>query len=120
MRKSPSSNRSKFKNFRHSDFTKQRRSSQQELSETPISNTQDKVPNVRKRLFIVWGVLIAAGLGLAINLYQLQIVRGGKLTQRARSQQMVDLRPFMPRRPVPANGGFKTFYAASPGHRSQQ
>jgi cell division protein FtsI (penicillin-binding protein 3) len=100
MHKSPSRSKSKFKNFRHSDFTKRRRSSKQELSETPTSNSQDKVPNVRKRLFIVWGVLIAAGLGLAINLYQLQIVRGGKLTQRARSQQMVNLRPFMPRRPV--------------------
>ncbi len=43
---------------------------------------------------------MAAGFGLAINLYQLQIVRGPKLTQKARNQQMVNLRPFMPRRPV--------------------
>ncbi|MDZ8050744.1 MAG: peptidoglycan D,D-transpeptidase FtsI family protein [Aulosira sp. ZfuVER01] len=91
MRKSPS--KSKFKNFRHSDFTRRRR-------ETPSSNTQDYVSNIRTRLFIAWGVLIAAGLGLAINLYQLQIVRGAKLTEKARNQQMVNLRPFMPRRPV--------------------
>ncbi|BAY09511.1 peptidoglycan D,D-transpeptidase FtsI family protein [Calothrix sp. NIES-2098] len=91
MRKSPS--RSKFKNFRHSDFTKRRR-------EKPISKTQDYVTNTRTRLFIAWGVLIAAGLGLAINLYKLQIVQGVKLTEKARNQQMVNLRPFMPRRPV--------------------
>ena len=98
MRKSPT--RSKFKNFRHSDFTRRRKLSKQGLPEESTSNTQDKVANSRTRLFITWGVLIAAGLGLAINLYQLQIVRGAKLTQKARNQQMVNLRPFMPRRPV--------------------
>ncbi|BDI18840.1 penicillin-binding protein [Nostoc cf. commune SO-36] len=43
---------------------------------------------------------MAVGLGLGINLYNLQIVKGPKLTQQARNQQMVNLRPFMPRRPV--------------------
>jgi cell division protein FtsI (penicillin-binding protein 3) len=43
---------------------------------------------------------MAAGLGLGVNLYNLQIVKGPKLTQQARNQQMVNLRPFMPRRPV--------------------
>jgi cell division protein FtsI (penicillin-binding protein 3) len=43
---------------------------------------------------------MAAGLGLSLNLYRLQIIEGSKLTQRARNQQMVNLRPFMPRRPV--------------------
>ncbi|MCC5620889.1 penicillin-binding protein 2 [Nostoc sp. CHAB 5715] len=43
---------------------------------------------------------MAAGLGLGVKLYNLQIVKGPKLTQQARNQQMVDLRPFMPRRPV--------------------
>ncbi|OUL35623.1 cell division protein FtsI [Nostoc sp. T09] len=98
MRKSPS--KSKFKNFRHSDFTRRRRVSKQGLSETPTSKTQDYIANIRNRLFVAWAVLIAAGLGLAINLYQLQIVRGPKLTEKARNQQMVNLRPFMPRRPV--------------------
>ncbi|MBD2354172.1 penicillin-binding protein 2 [Tolypothrix sp. FACHB-123] len=99
MRKSPS--RSKFKNFRHSDFTRRRKFSKQGLPEnSTTTNNPDKLANSRTRLFITWGVLIAAGLGLAINLYQLQIVRGAKLTQRARNQQMVNLRPFMPRRPV--------------------
>jgi len=43
---------------------------------------------------------MAAGLGLGVKLYNLQIVKGPKLTEQARNQQMVNLRPFMPRRPV--------------------
>jgi cell division protein FtsI (penicillin-binding protein 3) len=49
---------------------------------------------------MVWGLLIAAGVGLGLNLYRLQIVQGPKLTERARNQQMVNLRPYMPRRPM--------------------
>ena len=57
-------------------------------------------PNPKRRLFIVWGVLIAACLGLGINLYRLQIVEGAKLTEKARSQQMFSMRPFIPRRQI--------------------
>ncbi|MBO3464290.1 penicillin-binding protein 2 [Aetokthonos hydrillicola Thurmond2011] len=39
-------------------------------------------------------------MGLAWNLYNLQIVNGQKLTDKARSQQMVNLRPYIPRRPI--------------------
>lgn len=49
---------------------------------------------------IVWGVLVAAGLGLGMNLYNLQIVQGPKLKEKARNQQMVNLRPFVPRRQI--------------------
>jgi cell division protein FtsI (penicillin-binding protein 3) len=56
--------------------------------------------NMKSRLFMVWAVLVIAALGLAVNLYNLQIVRGPKLAQRARNQQMVNLRLFMPRRQV--------------------
>jgi cell division protein FtsI (penicillin-binding protein 3) len=48
----------------------------------------------------VWAILFTAGIGLALNLYRLQIMDGPKLSQRAKNQQMVNLRPFMPRRPV--------------------
>ncbi|MBD6619167.1 penicillin-binding protein 2 [Komarekiella sp. 'clone 1'] len=88
------------KNFRNPTLTRRQKRSRRGLTGKPASNTQDKAPHNKSRLFIAWGVLIAAGLGLAINLYYLQIVRGPKLTQRARNQQMVNLRPFMPRRPV--------------------
>ena len=57
-------------------------------------------PNPKKRLFIVWGILMAACLGLGINLYRLQIVDGAKLTKKARNQQMFSMRPFIPRRQI--------------------
>ncbi|MEA5597273.1 penicillin-binding protein 2 [Rivularia sp. UHCC 0363] len=57
-------------------------------------------PNLKIRLFMVWGVLIAACLGLGINLYRLQIVDGAKLTKKARNQQMFSMRPFVPRRQI--------------------
>ncbi len=65
-----------------------------------MAAAQEKTSNIKARLFAVWGVLITAGIGLGLNLYNLQIVRGPKLTQQARSQQMVNLRPYMPRRQV--------------------
>ncbi len=64
------------------------------------SGNQEQTPNIKSRLFMVWGLFIAITLGLGINLYNLQIVRGPKLRQRARNQQMVNLRPFMPRRSI--------------------
>jgi cell division protein FtsI (penicillin-binding protein 3) len=88
------------KNFRNPAFTRRQKRSRRGLSETLASNTQDQTSNTKPRLFIVWGVLMASGLGLAVNLYHLQIVQGSKLAQKARNQQMVNLRPFMPRRPV--------------------
>ncbi|MGB3641377.1 MAG: penicillin-binding protein 2 [Rivularia sp. (in: cyanobacteria)] len=57
-------------------------------------------PNPKRRLFIVWGALMAACLGLGINLYRLQIVDGAKLTKKARNQQMFSMRPFIPRRQI--------------------
>ncbi|BAZ51523.1 peptidoglycan glycosyltransferase [Nostoc sp. NIES-4103] len=98
MQKSPS--RLRFRRLQNPAFTRRQKPSRQKLMETTASNNQDPIAIARSRLFIVWGVLITAGMGLAINLYQLQIVQGQKLTQKARNQQMVSLRPFMPRRPV--------------------
>ncbi|AFY55797.1 cell division protein FtsI/penicillin-binding protein 2 [Rivularia sp. PCC 7116] len=57
-------------------------------------------PNPKIRLFMVWGVLIVACLGLGINLYRLQIVDGATLTKKARNQQMFSMRPFIPRRQI--------------------
>lgn len=98
MQKSPS--RRKFRDFQNSQFTRQRKFSRTSVQGDVASKSQDQTPNIKSRLLIVWGVLIAAGVGLAFNLYQLQIVRGTKLTEKARNQQMVNVRPFMPRRPV--------------------
>ncbi|MEH2413248.1 peptidoglycan D,D-transpeptidase FtsI family protein [Nostoc sp.] len=98
MQKSPS--RTKFRKFRNPAFTRRQKDYKRGLLGKLASNTQDQTSNTKSRLFIVWGVLMAAGLGLSINLYNLQIVKGLKLTEQARNQQMVNLRPFMPRRPV--------------------
>lgn len=98
MQKSPS--KIKFRKFRNPAFTRRQKGSKRGLLGTLASNIQDQTSNTKSRLFIVWGALMAAGLGLGVNLYNLQIVRGSKLTEQARNQQMVNLRPFMPRRPV--------------------
>ncbi|MBD2386656.1 peptidoglycan D,D-transpeptidase FtsI family protein [Cylindrospermum sp. FACHB-282] len=103
MQKSPS--RRKFRNFRNLEFTRQRSFSRSSEQGNVASKTQDQTPNVKSRLLIVWGVLMAAGVGLAFNLYQLQIIQGSKLTEKARNQQMVNVRPFMPRRPVQDRNG---------------
>ena len=98
MQKSPS--RTKFRNLPNLEFTRERKFPRQTGSENGTPKTIVSAASLRSRLFIVWGVLMAAGLGLSLNLYRLQIIEGSKLTQRARNQQMVNLRPFMPRRPV--------------------
>ncbi len=101
MQKSPS--KIKFRKFQNPPFARRQKGSKQGLLERLDSNIPDQISNKsnnKSRLFIVWGVLMTAGLGLGVNLYNLQIVRGLKLTQKARNQQMVNLRPFMPRRPV--------------------
>jgi cell division protein FtsI (penicillin-binding protein 3) len=96
-----SSGRRKLRNFPNAQLRQQQKASRQTTKRiSPAESTQEQTPNTNARLFMVWGLLIAAGLGLAINLYQLQMVRGPKLTQRARNQQMVNLRPYIPRRPV--------------------
>lgn len=98
MQKSPS--RTKFRKFQNPAFARRQKGSKRGLLGILASNIQDQTSNNKSRLFIVWGALMAAGLGLGVNLYNLQIVKGTKLTQKARNQQMVNLRPFMPRRPV--------------------
>ncbi len=86
--------------FRNPTFKRQQKVSKRGLLGTFASKIQDQTSSTKSRLFIVWGVLMAAGLGLGVKLYNLQIVKGPKLTEQARNQQMVNLRPFMPRRPV--------------------
>ncbi|MDH6084801.1 peptidoglycan D,D-transpeptidase FtsI family protein [Umezakia ovalisporum] len=90
----------KFRNFPHPTFKRLRKSCILKFMHRFTSQAPDQIPNTRSRLFVVWGILMTAGLGLAINLYKLQIIQGTKLTQKARNQQMVNLRPFVPRRLV--------------------
>ncbi|MGF1487895.1 MAG: peptidoglycan D,D-transpeptidase FtsI family protein [Prochloraceae cyanobacterium] len=54
----------------------------------------------RSRLLTVWGLLVAAALGLGCRLYYLQIIEGEELRDKARQQQTVNLRPYIPRRAI--------------------
>ncbi len=62
------------------------------------------LPKLKKtifnRLILVWLVLLLAMIALGSNLYRLQIVEGDQLEKKARQQQMVYLRPYIPRRPI--------------------
>lgn len=100
MQKSPS--RLKLRKFQQPEFTRRQKVSKKAAMKTIAPNKQEPVANAntKTRLLTVWGILMAAGVGLAINVYNLQIVQGSRLTQRARNQQMVNLRPYMPRRLV--------------------
>ncbi len=100
MQKTPS--RFRYKNFRNPPLKRREKSFLWKLMQRLrfTSSTPDQISNTRPRLFIIWGIFMISGLGLAINLYHLQIVQGENLSQRARNQQMVKLRPFVPRRLV--------------------
>jgi cell division protein FtsI (penicillin-binding protein 3) len=52
------------------------------------------------RLLLVWGLLVAAALGLLIKLFTIQIVDGPRLQQIAQKRQQTSQRPFVPRRPI--------------------
>ncbi len=69
-------------------------------------DTKQRPPTLNYfRLLLVWSVLFAGVLGLGLKLYQLQIVRGSALLEKARQQQMVELQPFIPRRSVVDRNG---------------
>lgn len=52
------------------------------------------------RLWAVWAVLMLGGLGLAVNLFYLQVTRGPALQKQAQQQQTLKTKPFVPRRPI--------------------
>lgn len=54
----------------------------------------------RIRLLLVWSIICASAFGLTLNLFQLQIVNAPELEKKARQQQMVDISPYIPRRPI--------------------
>jgi cell division protein FtsI (penicillin-binding protein 3) len=69
----------------------------------PKAATQNR--NHRFRLLIVWGLMMVGGAGLLLNLYGLQVSQAPVLEGKARQQQMVYLRPFIPRRPIVDRNG---------------
>jgi cell division protein FtsI (penicillin-binding protein 3) len=49
---------------------------------------------------MAWGILLLGAGLLILNLFRLQVRQGSELQQRANDQQMVYLRPFVPRRQI--------------------
>ena len=77
--------------------------SKSSLRREATKGSKFKSPNsrlIQSRLLLVWGILTAANFGLAWQLYQLQIVRSPQLEKQARQQQMVQMRPYIPRRSI--------------------
>ena len=71
--------------------------------QNPKAASENRTP--RFRLLLVWGVMMASGVGLLVNLYRLQVSQARVLEEKARQQQMVYLRPFVPRRPIVDRNG---------------
>jgi len=71
--------------------------------QNPKSASENRTP--RFRLLLVWAVMMASGVGLLVNLYRLQVSQARVLEKKARQQQMVYLRPFVPRRPIVDRNG---------------
>ncbi|MBD1848859.1 penicillin-binding protein 2 [Leptolyngbya sp. FACHB-711] len=59
----------------------------------------------RQRLLIVWLIMLGAMLLLLLNLLKIQVFQAGMLQERAKEQQVLDLRPVMPRRPIVDRSG---------------
>ncbi|ACB52792.1 penicillin-binding protein [Crocosphaera subtropica ATCC 51142] len=57
-------------------------------------------PLPKFRLLLVWAVLVSGMVGLAWKTYQLQIVQAEELKEKARLQQTVNIRPYIPRRSI--------------------
>jgi cell division protein FtsI (penicillin-binding protein 3) len=51
-------------------------------------------------MLVVWGVLTFGAIGLAANLFRLQVLQAEMLSSRAQAQQTVKLQPILPRRPI--------------------
>ena len=102
MRKS--SRHTKLKNLRNSNLKNSGISRQQRFFQNTRGKTsaprQYQARGIKFRLFVVWSILIIAGTGLGINLYNLQIVRGPELRKEARAQQMFNMPLFIPRRNI--------------------
>ena len=62
--------------------------------------TEPGLRELQTRLALVGAILMAACLGLALNLYRLQVASHQNLQKLARQQQLVTVHPFIPRRSI--------------------
>jgi cell division protein FtsI (penicillin-binding protein 3) len=59
---------------------------------------EQKIPKIR--LFLVWLALLLGCIALGWKLYQLQVIQGGELQEKARRQQTTNIQPYIPRRSI--------------------
>ncbi|HBL11513.1 MAG TPA: cell division protein FtsI [Cyanobacteria bacterium UBA11162] len=57
------------------------------------------------RLLLILAIMLVGSCGLLLNLYRLQVAQSPILQEKARQQQMIYLRPFVPRRPIVDRNG---------------
>ena len=70
-----------------------------------LTRSVEKLGNPRIRLFMVWGVLLSGIFALLGKLYFLQVVDAADLRAKAQQQQLVKIRPFVPRRQIMDRNG---------------
>ena len=64
------------------------------------SQPSQRLKRSKFRLWAVWAVLMLGGLGLAVNLFYLQVTRAPALRKQAQQQQTLKSKPCVPRRPI--------------------
>ncbi|NEP79709.1 MAG: penicillin-binding protein 2 [Okeania sp. SIO3C4] len=94
---------SKLKNKKPQSQTYYVKNTHQKLLSTPSNQKTAKCQ--KSRLFLVWILLMLGLLGLVINLFYLQVLRGKTLQQQAKYQQTEESSPFVPRRPIVDRNG---------------
>ncbi|MEG4572539.1 penicillin-binding protein 2 [Microcoleus sp. N3A4] len=71
----------------------------------PWRRPVERLKRSKFRLWAVWAVLMLGGLGLAVNLFYLQVTRAPALRKQAEQQQTLKTKPFVPRRPIVDRAG---------------
>ncbi|NEP88777.1 MAG: penicillin-binding protein 2 [Okeania sp. SIO2C2] len=94
---------SKLKNKKSQSETYSVKNTHQKLLSMPSRQKPEKCQ--KSRLYQVWVLLILGLLGLIINLFYLQVLRGKALQEQAKHQQTEESIPFVPRRPIVDRNG---------------
>ncbi|NEP71840.1 MAG: penicillin-binding protein 2 [Okeania sp. SIO2G4] len=94
---------SKLKNKKSQSETYSVKNTHQKLLSMPSRQKPEKCQ--KSRLYLVWVLLILGLLGLIINLFYLQVLRGKALQEQAKHQQTKESIPFVPRRPIVDRNG---------------
>ncbi len=84
----------------HIRSPKPKKSSVSATASRPPRPPMERLKRSKFRLWAVWAMLMLSGLGLAVNLFYLQVTRAPALQKQAQQQQTLKTKPFVPRRPI--------------------